>query len=77
MADGDLIIYDIKGNKVGSADVVDGEVIFRSSDHEWVWVLDARHEPYDELDLKTVLHRAAEVRKRFVLVAAKPEEAPE
>ena len=70
MSDSNLVLLDTKGTKVCDVDLVDGEIVFGKDDIKWVWVLDARHEPYPSLSLETVLHRAAEVRKEYVLVAA-------
>ena len=63
-----LLLYDIQGNKVDKAKVEKGEVVFTNRRRRWVWILDARHEPYKDLPLKMVLSRAAGVRKRYALV---------
>lgn len=66
--DAKLLIYDIAGTRLGEANLVEGEVVFPDPAMRWVWVLDARHAPYTELPLEDVLHRAAHVNKRYVLV---------
>lgn len=65
--DARLLIYDLHGNTLGEATVVEGEVQFPDPDMRWVWVLDARHAPYTELPLEEVLHRAEHAHKRYVL----------
>lgn len=65
--DAKLLIYDIEGNRLGEATVVEGEVVFPDPEMRWVWVLDARHAPYSELPLEDVLHRAEHANKRYVL----------
>lgn len=69
MSEATLRLVDIKGNALPSPDLVNNEVIFKDG-FTWTWCLDARHEPYNELDEAEVLQRAASVRKRYVLFGA-------
>lgn len=70
MSDATIRLVDIKGVQQPTPDVVANEVIFKPG-YEWVWVLDARHEPYNALPEAEVLARAARNRKRYVLFTAK------
>mgnify|MGYP007011831052 CR=1 FL=1 len=77
MSDGAIRLVDVQGNRLADPTIVKGEVIL-PGDLTWVWCLDARHEPYPELELSEVLKRAATNRKRYVLVnATQLGEAPE
>ena len=64
----ELIVYDTQGTKVTTAEVKAGEIVFADPAMRWVWVLDARHEPYNELPLAKILERAANARKKWALV---------
>ena len=75
MADA-LTLYDIQSNKVGNATIRAGEVFFDDPTHTWVWILDARHEPYSALPLADILERAAAARKLYALVGNVAEAAP-
>lgn len=66
MSETTLRLVDIKGNPQPTPDLVNNEVKFQEG-YDWVWCLDARFEPYTELDEAVVLQRAANVRKRYVL----------
>lgn len=66
MSDIVLRLVDIQGNALPSPDLINNEVIFKEG-FTWTWCLDARHEPYNEMDEAAVLLRAAAVRKRYVL----------
>ena len=68
MADGKLILFDVHGTKIGEATTKDGDVIFPNSSIAWTWVLDARKEPYHEMKLEEIRHRAEHARKKYVLV---------
>lgn len=67
--DATLVIYDVHGEKRGTATLVEGEVIFPTDEFTWIWTLDARHPPYCEQTLEDVLHRAEHANKRYVLWA--------
>jgi hypothetical protein len=70
MADGKLVVYTVEGTRVGEASVKDGDVLFPDAPHlRWTWVLDARKEPYHEMPLDEVRHRAEHARKKYVLVS--------
>ena len=68
------VLYDLEGAEVERPGVVDGEVLFRNPEVRWVWVLDARHAPYDALSMAALSERARHARKRFVLVGSPAEE---
>jgi len=72
-----LALVSIDGNTVGVATAEGTDVTFPNPDIRWVWVLDARAEPYDTMEVAEVMRRAAAVRKRYILlpesrVATKP-----
>lgn len=69
MSEASLRLVDINGNPQPTPDFINNEVKFKDG-YEWVWCLDARFEPYTELDEAEVLQRAANVRKRYVLFNA-------
>lgn len=71
MADKDVkhLVFTADGELVGAAQVQGADVVFPNPDIKWVWVLDARHEPYDTMALPAILDRARRVRKNFVLVS--------
>lgn len=65
-----LILYRVSGERLGEARVTSPiDIDFPVDGIEWVWVLDARHEPYDAMSIDEVIARAEGVRKRYVLVA--------
>lgn len=68
-ADSSLSVLKINGQRVCGATVHNGEVSFEDPAIRWVWVMDARHEPYSELERDELLHRADHARKLYVLVA--------
>ena len=68
-----LSVVDLHGQPVCAATLCDGEVTFTDPTIRWVWVLDARHEPYSSLERKEVLHRAEHARKEYVLFAEQSE----
>lgn len=70
MADATIRLVDINGVPQPTPDLVDNEVIFKPG-YEWVWCLDARHEPYNAMEDQEILARAAKNRKRYVLLNAK------
>ena len=57
------------GLPVTPPDIVNNEVVFKDG-VQWVWVLDARIEPYTDLPVADVIARAKINRKRYVLVNA-------
>lgn len=57
------------GLPVSTPDIVNNEVKFKDG-IEWVWVLDARIEPYTDLPVEEVIARAKKNRKRYVLMVA-------
>lgn len=65
-----MLLYDVSGSVAGEATLVNNEVTFPDAEMRWTWVLDARHAPYNEMELKDVLHRAEHARKKWVLVNA-------
>lgn|GEM_PF-5678564 len=69
MSEATLRLVDIKGNVLPAPDLINNEVIFKEG-FTWTWCLDARFEPYTELEESEVLRRAAAVRKRYVLFGA-------
>ncbi len=71
--DAKLVIYDVHGAKAGTATLVEGEVIFSAPEFKWIWVMDARHPPYSDLSLETILHRAHHANKRWALVGEAPD----
>lgn len=68
-SEGGLVLYSVTGEKVGAPTLDGRDVVFPSAEMRWTWVLDARHEPYNKLELDEVLKRAAKNRKRWVLRA--------
>ena len=66
--DGELMLVTADGAPLGAVTVQGVDVTFPDPDVRWVWVLDARHTPYDELPVRDVLSRARNVRKRYVLL---------
>jgi len=69
MAEATLRLVDVQGNALETPELINNEVVFKG-DHKWVWCMDARFEPYNALDEKEVLARAAKNRKRYVLFNA-------
>lgn len=63
-----LSIFDVSGKLIGPVSVKGIDVVFPDPAIRWVWVLDARCEPYPELDRAEVFSRARQVRKRYVLM---------
>lgn len=57
------------GQPAATPSIVNNEIIFKDG-IEWVWVLDARIEPYTELPVEEVIARAKINRKRYVLLNA-------
>lgn len=66
----DLILVTSEGQRVGPVTVRGVDVDFPSPEVRWTWVLDARIVPYTDLPLATVLERARNVRKKWVIVPA-------
>jgi hypothetical protein len=64
-----LSLYRFDGTRLGAVEVQGVDVKFPSPDVQWVWVLDARCEPYPELERAEVFARAQKVRKKYVLMA--------
>lgn len=69
MAESTLRFVDVNGTALPTPELVNNEVIFPDG-YKWVWCLDARFEPYNELDEAEVLARASKNRKRYVLFLA-------
>jgi hypothetical protein len=63
-----LAVFDVSGKKIGPVSVKGIDVVFPDPAIRWVWVLDARCEPYPELERSEVFSRARQVRKRYVLM---------
>lgn len=66
--DGELLLVTADGGPVGPVTVQGVDFTFPDPSIRWVWVLDARHTPYDELPVREVLTRASNVRKKYVLL---------
>lgn len=73
MSETTLRLVDIHGNPQPTPDLVNNEVKFKEG-YDWVWCLDARFEPYPDMDEADVLKRAANVRKRYVLFSSPAED---
>ena len=68
MADSGVWLIDTEtGAKLVQPPVRDNEV-FMPEGYSWTWCLDARIEPYDEMDLDEVRKRGLTNRKRYLLV---------
>lgn len=64
-----LALFTVDGTRIGPVTVAGTDVVFPDAAVKWVWVLDARPEPYPELERSIVFERARKVRKRYVLMA--------
>lgn len=73
MSEAALRLIDVKGNALPAPELVNNEVVFKDG-FTWTWCLDARYEPYNEMEEADVLKRAADVRKRYVLFGGNAEE---
>lgn len=73
MSEATLRLVDVKGNTLPAPELVNNEVVFKDG-FTWTWCLDARYEPYTEMEEADVLKRAANVRKRYVLFGGAADE---
>ncbi len=64
-----LALFTVDGARIGPVTVSGTDVVFPDTSVKWVWVLDARPEPYPGLERSIVFERARNVRKRYVLMA--------
>jgi hypothetical protein len=68
-AAGDLAVYSVEGARLGPVTVKGIDVVFPDPTLRWVWILDARHEPYASMEREIVFARARKNRKKYVLMA--------